>query len=84
MRKLRVKILGPRATGAGGIALGIVFLLVAVFLQSIPSWYGPVGYNMEFWVENGPLIFAIIGIVLIILSILLLFAPRSTQRQAPK
>jgi hypothetical protein len=36
MSRLRAKILGPRATGAGGIAGGIVFLLVAVFLQSIP------------------------------------------------
>jgi len=73
--------LGPRAMGAGGIVVGIVFLLGALFLQSIPSWYGPVGYNMEFWVKNGPLIFAIIGIVLVVLSILLLFAPRSPESQ---
>jgi hypothetical protein len=73
--------MGPRAMGAGGIVVGIVFLLGAVFLQSIPSWFGPVGYNMEFWVENGPLIFTVIGIVLIILSILLLLAPRSPERQ---
>lgn len=71
------RIVGPRATAVGGIVAAIVFFLGAVFVQYMKSRYNP--YSDLFLIVYGPLIFTIIGILILVLSILLLLAPRPPE-----